>query len=231
MQKKRTVEDRDYSLKPFDDTKTIFIHIPKTAGISISTSLYSCIAAGHKGMSHYQYVFSKKDFDNYFKFTFVRNPWDRLFSAYTYLKKGGRAREDRIFSSEHLSHIDSFEQFVMEWLTEKNIQKGIHFIPQTDMLFLPGTSIIPVDFLGFFENIEEDFQFVAKKMNKTVAMQHLNASSSKHAEYKNHYTQAMINIAATVYQADIDALGYSFDNSTLDKQLAMRSEGLLTKPA
>jgi len=215
----------EYSYKSFDDTKTIFVHIPKAAGVSVCKSLYGNLAGEHTSIYHYQYVFSKKDFYRYFKFAFVRNPWDRLFSAYTFLKKGGFNKQDEDWAVENLSGYSSFEQFVMEWLTAENIDKYIHFVPQTKLLFFPGTSTIALDFIGFFENIENDFLYVAKKINKDISLPHLNKTDQNLQGYMQEYNKAMIDIVGKVYKADIDAFGYTFDNSTFEQQLAMRSKG------
>ena len=74
-------------LKVFDEKKCIFFHIPKTAGISLVKALFGDLDWGHRDVNYYINVFDKKRFNDYFKFTFVRNPYDRLFSAYSFLKK------------------------------------------------------------------------------------------------------------------------------------------------
>lgn len=228
MQFKRRNMSEGYSFKPFDETKTIFVHIPKAAGVSVCKSLYGSLAGGHTPISKYQYVFSKKDFCSYFKFTFVRNPWDRLFSAYSFLKSGGFNDEDREWAAENLAPFDSFEQFVMKWVSVDNVQRYKHFVPQTDMLSLPGERALSIDFVGFFENIDDDFRHVAARMNKSVTLPYLNKTSRQEASYLREYTQPMIDIVRNVYRTDIETFGYAFDNSTLDTQLARRSHGPLT---
>jgi len=227
MQLKRQTMSEEYSFKPFDESKTIFVHIPKAAGVSICKSLYGSLAGGHTPISRYQYVFSKKDFCSYFKFTFVRNPWDRLFSAYTFLRKGGFNDKDKKWAADNLSPFANFEEFVMEWLNAENVREYLHFIPQTDMLFLPGTSVMSIDFVGFFENIEDDFHYIATKMNKAVELPYFN-KTEREESYLYQYNDAMIEVVGDVYRADIETLGYVFDNSTLANQVAMRSQGPLT---
>ncbi|MDH5611265.1 MAG: sulfotransferase family protein [Gammaproteobacteria bacterium] len=223
MQDMRKNSRGEYSFKPFDDTKTIFVHIPKAAGVSVCKSLYGNLAGEHSSINYYQYVFSKNDFSRYFKFTFVRNPWDRLYSAYTFLKKGGFNKQDEKWAIENLSRFTSFEQFVMEWVVAENIHKYIHFVPQTELLIFPGTNTVAVDFVGFFENLENDFDYVAKKINKNISLPHLNKTDNKLLGYVQKYNSIMIDVVEKVYKADIDTFGYSFDNSTLVQQLARRS--------
>lgn len=230
MQNMRKYSSGEYTYKSFDDTRSIFIHIPKAAGVSVCKSLYGNLAGEHCPVSRYQYIFSKKDFYSYFKFTFVRNPWDRLFSAYTFLKSGGFDKNDKNWAAKNLSQFNSFEQFVTKWLTLENIQTYTHFVPQTDLLFLPGSSVIPIDFIGFFENIEHDFTLVAEQVNKKATLKYLNKTSRQEkCRYIDNYSKRMIDIVEKVYHVDIKTLGYSFDNSTLDQQLTRRSKGSFYK--
>ena len=106
LQYKRRVETEDgYTYKPYDDFQCIFVHIPKTAGMSICQSLFGNLAGGHATLADYQIIFAKHEFDNYFKFSFVRNPWDRVYSAYNFLKKGGATDFDRQWAMPMLSYL------------------------------------------------------------------------------------------------------------------------------
>ena len=78
----------------------IFIHIPKVAG----TSILSMLGKKYTGRDHLPwYVYYTANpvyFQNAFKFSFVRNPWDRTFSAYRYLLAGGNQRGDKEVSED-----------------------------------------------------------------------------------------------------------------------------------
>jgi len=72
---------------PFDRYQCIFVHIPKTAGVSICRSLFENLAGGHTTIAKYQIIFSKKEFDRYFKFTFkigVKSTFD-LYTYYPFV--------------------------------------------------------------------------------------------------------------------------------------------------
>ena len=81
-------EKGNFSLRGFDREKAIFVHIPKAAGTSIALSIFGELPYHYKAID-YIVFFGRKTFNQYFKFAFVRNPWDRVYSAYTYLRKGG----------------------------------------------------------------------------------------------------------------------------------------------
>ena len=119
----------DFSLKPFDQHKCIFIHITKTAGTSVAKSLFNYLPYHYTAID-YRVIYGRKTFDEYFKFAFVRNPWDRLYSAYRYLKSGGWNNDDELWTKQNLADIDSFASFVKQWLNKENIMKHKHFWPQ-----------------------------------------------------------------------------------------------------
>ncbi len=132
----------------------------------------------HLLLDDYKIIFGETLFKNYFKFSFVRNPWDRVLSAYIFLKKGGYSKKDKNWSEQHLSEYNQFEDFVKYWLNDKNIYTQIHFVPQ--YLFVCNQNLIPeIDFIGHFENLEQDFIFVQNKIGISLDLQHLNKSSKK----------------------------------------------------
>jgi hypothetical protein len=225
LQNLRTVETTDgYSLLPFDRYKCIFVHIPKTAGVSICRTLFGNLGGAHSTVSKYQTIFSKREFEEYFKFTFVRNPWDRTFSAYRFLAKGGMNEGDKNWAQANISQYETFEEFVKRWLNRTNIWAYPHFLPQYHYLCLPTSREILVDFLGFFENIEDDFRYIVKRLGleSEIALKHENATSKKKPDYRDFYSDETRDIVAAVYAEDIHLLGYDFDNTSLDQLLKRR---------
>jgi hypothetical protein len=196
----------------FDYYKCIFIHIPKTAGISISKTLFGNLSGSHWGITHYTGVFGKRTIDEYFKFAFVRNPWDRLYSAYNFLKNGGITENDTRFTKENLSGVNSFEEFILEWLNEGSLIVYWHFVPQHYFITSKkNRDKILVDFVGKFENIEEDFQKVCRQLKlQNKHLLHINDNGRPGGSYRNAYTQKMIDKVADLYKKDIDLFNYSF---------------------
>ncbi len=210
-----------FSYKPFDDHRCIFFHIPKGAGISVAKSLFGNLGGGHIPAKNAAIIFSKHEFESYFKFTFVRNPWDRLLSAYKYIKAGGLLSIDRKWAVENMVPYKTFESFVLKGLRQPNILEYIVFQPQCNFLCFPDSNELVVDFLGFYENLSDDFNYVANKLGLTVQLGHENRSSYS-GSYKNAYTAEMRDVVANVYRQDIEILGYTFDNSSLPSQLINR---------
>lgn len=211
------------SLKPFDDTRSIFVHVPKCAGDSIKKSLFGDdFTDVHRTFDEYLNIFDPKSLKSYFKFTFVRNPWDRLVSAFFYIKSGGCGENDRIWFSRELAHFKNFDEFVRGWLNKDNIWKLWYFQPQYYFI-LERRGKIEMDFFGLYENLGEDFGYISKRLGVNCPVQHMN--KRKHEDYRDYYNEETMKIVADVYDADIKLLGYNFDNSSLPKQLAQRSSG------
>ncbi len=110
----------------------IFIHVPKTAGSSVAQALFGQNSR-HVPYFEYQRANPGK-FRRFFKFAFVRNPWDRLVSTYFFLQAGGLNEQDRIWSEKHLSEYRDFGDFVRGWVSERNILSWVHFHPQSYFL-------------------------------------------------------------------------------------------------
>lgn len=214
-----------YTYKSFDRHHCIFVHVPKCAGVSVCKTLFGNLGGAHTTIYSYQLVFSSQEFHRYFKFSFVRNPWDRVFSAYRFLKKGGMTEEDRTWAADNLSSYGCFREFVTQWLNRSNIWNYWHFVPQSHYLCLPYRRGLAVDFVGLFENLNEDFRIVAKRLSlgPDIALKHENATSHARANYLDHYDDETRDIVADVYRRDIELLGYTFDNSSLSLQLRNRT--------
>lgn len=201
-----------YSKHSFDYYKCIFIHIPKTAGISISKTLFGHYT-DHSTVDWYVENYNPATFKNYFKFAFVRNPWDRLYSAYSFLKKGGMYAVDADFYDANLSHLKNFKEFVLNWLNHQTITSISHFLPQ--YLFITSKedrNLILVDFVGRFEKIEEDFNIVAKQLRfERKQLERSNVTNCDPRRYIEMYDNEMIEKVRVLYQRDIEMFNYSFE--------------------
>jgi hypothetical protein len=202
-----------HNYRPFDEHHCIFVHIPKCAGVSVCRSLFGNLAGGHTPIQKYQLIFSPTEFSNYFKFTIVRNPWDRVVSAFLFLKGGGMNNEyDRNWAARYLADFDDFNSFARGWLTKKNINLGMHFRPQRDFICLQDGRI-GVDFVGHFENIDADFAYICNKLKIQAKLSKVNSTSEKQPDFQRYYTVETRQIVADAYADDIRLLGYAFDGS------------------
>ena len=192
----------------FDRHQALFIHVPKSAGRSIVRGLFDVKSVEHAPAEWYQQLDADK-FRRYFKFTFVRNPWDRAVSAYTYLSKGGSAAsaEDGDWSN-FVNSFDSFDNFICQWLNAENAMRNALFTPQ--VVFLRDMfGRIDMDYVGRFETLQQDFDNIAEKLAIDARLPHLNQSRS--ANYQPFYSDQSRARIAEVYAEDIAAFDYRFE--------------------
>lgn len=200
--------DGPYSLKGFDELECIFIHIPKAAGVSINKVLFGNLGGAHRSVRSYKRIFGPKTFQRYFKFTFVRNPYSRLLSAFRFLKQGGFNPKDELWAKKHLAEYDTFTEFVNEWLTDKTMMEYIHFHPQC--MFVCDRTLEPeVDFIGRFETLEADFNTICKRLNISQELEKHNQSQKKSVDWRTAYTDETQEKVYRLYQKDFEIFGYS----------------------
>ena len=94
------------------DLGCIFIHIPKCAGNAVQKSLFGEVVFGHQTIRQYQVALPKVTYQNAWKFTIVRDPFERVASAWRFLKAGGLHKHDADYFAENLSRYASFDHFV-----------------------------------------------------------------------------------------------------------------------
>ena len=194
-------------LNAFYKSKTIFIHIPKTAGVSLAKAIYGDVTfEGHRSFYFNNIALNIKN-EVYFSFSFVRNPFDRLYSAYKFLNAGGMNHLDKIAFQTHLSEFEDFEDLILNGLNKKLIYQITHFIPQHEYLCDKSGNIL-VDFIGRFEDLESDTLLLSKRLKKDINLSHLNFNSK--LNYKEVYTDEMIYKVNQIYQKDIDIFKYTF---------------------
>ncbi|MFW5804640.1 MAG: sulfotransferase family 2 domain-containing protein [bacterium] len=195
---------RQYMIK----YKCIFIHIPKTAGTSILSLLTGKerIRRDHNNF----FIFYKANpslFNKYFKFTFVRNPYDRIISCYEYLINGGNNNEDKYYEKLFNEKYDSFDKFVLNFLNHNVIHENDLFKPQYLFIY-DYTGKCKVDFVGRYENIDADSVFILNKLGINKKLPVSNQSKRKNIEeyYKNEAVKKKIKI---LYAKDFEILNYN----------------------
>ena len=194
-------------LNAFYRSRTIFIHIPKTAGVSLVKAIYGDVTlSGHRSV-YFHSIVLKPDKTKYFSFSFVRNPYDRLYSAYVFLSEGGINSHDKLAFATYLSRFKDFEDFVLNGLDKEMIFKITHFIPQYEYLCDKNGNVL-VDFLGRFESLYDDVNHLSIKLGKNIKLCHYNRTEKR--KYTNSYTQEMIDKVHRIYEKDIAIFEYSF---------------------
>ena len=186
--------------------KFIFIHLIKCGGTTIENILGG--VKSHRPGGHFifkeDWVETTKNkvhvcasqysktfyWDGYFKFTFVRNPWDKMVSFYEYYRK--------LRNEPNIKFID----FLLDehW-------KPMFYDQLTHLVSHNGKN--EIDFIGKFENLQEDFNTICDKIKiPRHQLPHKNATNHKH--YTEYYDDETKQIVAEKYAKDIEYFGYKF---------------------
>ena len=144
---------------------------------------------------------TSSNYDDYFSWSFVRNPWDRLVS--TYINKIVDEHQGGLDSWR--KNINSFEEFVlkikkidaMEINCDRHIRSLCTFFPPD------------INFIGKMENLQNDFNVVCDKIG--IPRQQLpHKNKTKHKHYTEYYDDETKQIVAEKYAKDIEYFGYKF---------------------
>jgi hypothetical protein len=192
----------------FQETKSIFIHIPKAAGTSIARAIYG-MNVGHRKAVDYCKV-SKREYKKYYTYSFVRNPWDRVVSAYNFAKQGGTSYVQPIPNPIYQSKLFSdFETFVTQWLSTADLRnEDVVFAPQHWYIYDENMQCL-VDHIGRIETLTNDLQILEKQLNMKIVIEQLNQSNRKN-DYRSYFTEETKAIVTSIYQKDIELFKYEF---------------------
>ena len=151
--------------------KIIFLGICKAA----SSSIYQALSRGglvrnksrkHQTIKDIQKKFPDINLDEYFKFTFVRNPYDRWISLYNWSKK-----------HKTIPAKTSLLDFVRNGIKGKyKKHSSCRYISQEDWI-TDFDGNISVDFIGHFENLQKDFDHICKKIGLKMKLGRINVST------------------------------------------------------
>ena len=136
-----------------------------------------------------------EEWERIFTFTFVRNPWDWQVSLYHFIQNNRLNHQRELVSSM------SFDEYI-RWRIVEDRQLQSTFVVDKQ-----GNQI--VDFIGRFENLTDDFEFVCQRIGWDLELPHENVS--EHAEYRSYYSDETAALVADHFAEDIARFGYSFD--------------------
>lgn len=173
-------------------TRTIFNHL-KDSGVPLDVE--------HASWLHYPV----KSFEDYFKFAFVRNPWDRVVSCWR--NKVSKSANKNFFQlpESKAKTLQTFEGFV-DFLSTVDIKNcDRHIRAQSALIDLNS-----VDYIGRMETFNDDVDYVFKKLKlPEKEMVSRNVTSSE-TSYKQYYSDDLASKVAKIYRKDIQVFGYEF---------------------
>ena len=197
--------------------KCIFIHIPRTAGTSIEEWIEGLDwwrikkETKHLLASQAKEIYSEY-WEDYFKFSFVRNPWDRMVSMLKYSSFYG------VYVNPQKKHVDCSKylekygtpitvEYDHRFYDTKNLNKKQH---KPNCVY--GNILDEdLDFIGKFEDLKKDCSFLKSKLNIDNDFNiHAEDHKTRSNCYRDYYTEESKNLIGDLYKEDIKFFKYHF---------------------
>lgn len=159
---------------------------------------------------------TEEPWDEFFKFCFVRNPWDRFVSGYTYYVQSVSSVLSRFsFTQEHqkrtsilgkqIAASGGFRDFC---LNLDSYDLDLHFDPQVDYVTDTEGELI-VDYVGRFENLSHDLAEICRRIGiPEIQLPHFRKTKRKH--YREYYDEETEAVVRHKYARDIELFDYAF---------------------
>jgi len=209
--------------------KVIFIHIPKCGGVSIEDSIHKALGGDsvitksklinkpprddddtckglklHSTMYDYSRYF-KENIDDFYIFTFIRNPWKRMVSHWEYLINEGY--NNRINEKDKLT-FSKFVQIYKSGVLEYTSEVGYDYYLK-DII---GTKL---NFVGKLENINEDLVKVGLdikiEIKDVLHSNKTNPNLKLYQDWKDYYNPRTKDMVYDIFKEYIIDYNYDFE--------------------
>jgi hypothetical protein len=212
----------------------IFIHVPKTAGSSVTNWLsrfnnWNDIELGgtrygeaiqpvygerfklykHSTARQIRDVVGDDLWRSYFKFAVVRHPLARLASAYRFYRQWPHPSVAEVREMTDINEFVHSEFFAKDHQARPGValQKPAATVPQS--VFIDPGDDSPLDMVCHFERLQADLERVARQLGLLATpLPHLNSSNSQDLFY-DAYTPESRRYALAIYAEDMERFGYS----------------------
>lgn len=182
---------RRYSFVYIDESRRLmYFDVPKAASTTIRNAFF-------QNRSSASMRNPKRGLDEYTKFTFVRNPWDRMVSNWKmFTSQPARIGQLRSMTNKDLKKFDDFVYFAIT-------MSNHHWQPQS--MFTPEK----LDFIGKLETFDDDMNNLRELVGE--APLNLKKHNTTHRKrYQEYYSTSLVDVVADYYNEDIAKFGFRF---------------------
>lgn len=158
----------------------------------------AAIQHGHLSLRQVRPYLGEEAFSGYFKFAFVRNPFDRFVSYCAFMLRGGDVFQQR--PREVMRH----------FLFGEPPEHHILFQPQASLLTDEDGESLLADRVGRVEDMQGSYDEICARIG--IASRPLDrVNDSRRGDYRRYYDQVLIDGVAARYAQDLDLFGYTFE--------------------
>jgi len=158
----------------------------------------AAIRHGHLSLRQVRPYVGDEAFAGYFKFAFVRNPFDRFVSYCAFMLRGGEVfqRQPRE-AMRHFLFVEPPEHHIL-------------FQPQASLLVDEDGETLLADGVGRVEDMQGSYDAICARIG--IPSRPLDrVNGTKHGDYRRYYDQVLIDGVAARYALDLDLFGYDFE--------------------
>jgi len=158
----------------------------------------AAIRHGHLSLRQVRPYLGEAAFSDYFKFAFVRNPFDRFVSYCAFMLRGGEVFQQQ--PREAMRH----------FLFAEPPEQHILFQSQASLLVDEDGHTLLTDGVGRVEDMQGSYETICARLG--IPSRPLDrVNGSRHGDYRRYYDQALIDGVARRYAQDLDLFGYTFE--------------------
>lgn len=156
----------------------------------------AAIKHGHITLEQIRPFLGEQAFAEYFKFAFVRNPFDRFVSYCAFM-----TRADGAF-------LKNPQQVMRYILFQARPLQHVLFQPQHTFV-TDAEGRLLADRIGRVEDMQASYDAICERIGIPAASLG-QVNTSRRGSYRDYYDQALIDGVADFYQRDLELFGYEF---------------------
>ena len=153
---------------------------------------------GHISVQQLKLHLREDIWNSYFKFSFVRNPYDRFISTYFFLN-----RQQLVPGRDETPHMKEAIQY-------RPYNSMLLVAPQ-HRLIAERDGAIGVDYVARYEDIQSAYERICVKIgipSKVLTQK----NSSEHKPSRTYYDNELRKVVSEFYRTDFDFLGYDIQD-------------------
>ncbi len=158
---------------------------------------FANIQHGHISTRQIRPVLGEETFNSYFKFAFVRNPYDRFVSYCAFM-----SRESDIFQTDP-------QRYMKYVIREARPVEHLLFQPQHQMV-TDEQGWLELDFVGRNETMQASYDEICARLGiPSTTLERVN--SSRHRPWQEYYDRDLVGWVGDFYRRDLELFNYRFE--------------------